>query len=160
MKFTIYVYLFMLLIASLSYVKDKARTINTLKRVYQSTGNMLPQCILVLLLVMPLISILDKDLILHTMGNKSGLIGILIAGMIGSIAYIPAIIAFPLSMQLLEAGAGYGQITMLATSLTMVGVVTMPIEFKYFGKLLTLKRNVYGFIYAFVISYIFSLFLI
>lgn len=156
--FAVILYVFVIFMVALSFIKDKNRTLNTLKRVNKSINDMLPQCIMVLMIAMPLLAVFDKDVILNTMGNESGLIGILFAGIIGSIAYIPAIIAFPLSLQLLNVGAGYGQITMFATTLTMVGLVTLPIEFKYFGKKLALKRILYGFMHAFIISYVISIF--
>jgi len=39
----------------------------------------------------------------------------------------------------------------------MVGVVTMPVEMKYFGKRLTILRNVIAFIFSFIVAYIIGL---
>lgn len=156
MLFAIFLYVFVILMLLLSFAIDKGRTLSTLKRAVKAINNMLPQCIMVLMLVVPFLSIIDKKIILEIMGKDSGILGILFAGVFGAIAYIPAMIAFPLSLQLLNSGAGYSQITMFTTTLSMVGVATLPMELKYFGKKLSLKRNIYGFIYAFILSYIIS----
>lgn len=156
MVFTIFLYVFVIFLLLISFAKDKERTLNILKRAGKSTNNIMPQCIMVLLLVVPFLSIIDKKLILQIMGKETGILGILLAGVFGAIAYIPAMFAFPLSVQLLNLGAGYSQITMFTTTLLMVGVATLPVELKYFGKKLCLKRNIYGFIYAFILSYIIS----
>ncbi len=156
MLFTIFLYVFVIFTLLLSFAKDKERTLNVLKRAGKTINNIMPQCIMVLMLVVPFLSIIDKKIILEIMGKDSGILGILFSGVFGAIAYIPAMIAFPLSLQLLNLGAGYSQITMFATTLSMVGVATLPMELKYYGKKLCLKRNIYGFIYAFILSYIIS----
>ena len=54
---------------------------------------------------------------------------------------------------LLAAGAGYGQIAMLLTTLMMVGIVTLPLESSYFGKRLAIERNALAFVYAVISSF-------
>jgi len=41
--------------------------------------------------------------------------------------------------------------------LMMVGIVTMPIEIKYFGKKTTILRNIFAFIFSFVVAYVIRL---
>jgi hypothetical protein len=38
----------------------------------------------------------------------------------------------------------------------MVGVVTMPIEIKYFGKKLTILRNLLAFLFSFIVAMVIS----
>ncbi len=71
-----------------------------------------------------------------------------LAAVLGSIVLIPGFVAFPLAASLLAAGAGYGQIAMLLTTLMMVGIVTLPLEAQYFGKRLAVERNALAFAYA------------
>ena len=40
------------------------------------------------------------------------------------------------------------------TTLTMVGVVTLPLEIKEMGKKITILRNVFSFVFAIVIALI------
>ncbi len=55
---------------------------------------------------------------------------------------IPGFVAFPLAAALLKNGAGYAQIAAFVSSLVMVGVATLPMEFKVFGKRAAILRNV------------------
>ena len=88
------------------------------------------------------------------LGKESGMVGMAIAAVIGSITLIPGFIAFPLAASLLAAGAGYGQIAMFLTTLMMVGIVTLPLEVTYFGKRLAVMRNALGLAYAVLASFL------
>ena len=56
-----------------------------------------------------------------------------------------------------SGGAGYMQIGAFVSALMMVGVVTMPIEIKYFGLKLTIWRNALAFVFSFLVAYIIGL---
>ena len=62
--------------------------------------------------------------------------------------------AFPTAALLLESGAGYMQIGAFVSSLMMVGVVTIPVEIKYFGKGFTFARNILAFLFSFVVAFV------
>ena len=49
------------------------------------------------------------------------------------------------------------QIAALISTLMMVGIVTMPVEMKYFGKKLTFYRNGLAFLFSFFVAYIIKL---
>ena len=121
-------------------------------KAWKSFENILPQLLTVLLIIGLLLSFLDTATISRFLGEKSGALGLLIAAVLGSITLIPGFVAFPLAASLLKAGAGYGQITMFVTTLMMVGVVTLPMEIKYFGRKLALRRNALALMFAVVIS--------
>jgi len=55
-------------------------------------------------------------------------------------------------VMLLEGGAGYMQIGAFISTLMMVGVVTMPVEIKYFGKKITFLRNLLAFLFSFLVA--------
>ena len=67
---------------------------------------------------------------------------------------MPAFVAFPLAAILLQNGAGYMQISAFVSTLTMVGLITFPLETKYFGKKFTIIRNVLAFLFAFVVAFV------
>ena len=119
---------------------------------WKSFENILPQFLAILLLIGFILAVLDEATISKLLGKESGVIGLGIAAIIGSITLIPGFIAFPLAASLLAAGAGYGQIAMFLTTLMMVGVVTLPLEIAYFGKRLAVMRNALGFVYAVLAS--------
>jgi uncharacterized membrane protein YraQ (UPF0718 family) len=56
------------------------------------------------------------------------------------------------SSALLKNGAGYAQIAAFVSSLMMVGVVTLPMEFKVFGKRAAILRNVLALGFSFLVA--------
>jgi len=136
-----------------SFLKDKKKTKLALKKAWKSFENILPQLLFVLLIIGMLLTIVDAETISKLLGAESGIIGMLIAAVLGSVTLIPGFVAFPLAASLLEAGAGYGQITMFVTTLMMVGIVTLPMEIRYFGKSAAIRRNVFALVYAVAASF-------
>jgi len=135
-----------------SYLKDKNNTKIALKKAWRSFENILPSVLVVLLLVGFVLTVLDSQTISKLIGEESGIMGMIIALVVGSITLIPGFVAFPLASSLLNAGAGYAQIAMFISTLMMVGLATLPLESKYFGKKLSLKRNMLALIVAIVVS--------
>lgn len=138
----------------LSFIKDRQKTKAALMKALRSFENILPQLLAVLLLVGMALSILDEATISRLLGKESGIIGMLIAAVLGAVTLIPGFVAFPLAASLLDAGAGYGQITMFVTTLMMVGIVTLPMESKFFGKKAALRRNAFAMIYACAVAFL------
>lgn len=141
----------------LSFYKDKKKTKTALKKAWKSFENILPQFLVVILLVGVMLAVLDANTISKIIGKESGYLGVILSGIIGGITLIPAFVAFPTAALLLEAGAGYMQIGAFVSSLMMVGVVTLPIEFKYFGKKISILRNLYAFVFSFIVAIIIGL---
>ena len=139
---------------ALSFSKSRHKTKRALVKAWQAFESILPQFLSILLLIGFMLAVLDEATISRLLGRESGLMGMAIAAVIGSVVMVPGFIAFPLAASLLAAGAGYGQIAMLLTTLMMVGVVTLPLETTYFGKRLTIGRNLLAFAYAVVSSFI------
>lgn len=137
-----------------SFLKDRKKTVMALKKAWKSFENILPQLLAVLLLIGILLTIVDAETISKILGAESGLLGMAIAAVLGSVTLIPAFVAFPLAASLLSAGAGYGQITMFVTTLMMVGVVTLPMEMQYFGRRVALRRNLFALVYAIGASFL------
>ena len=103
------------------------------------------------------LAVLDTELISRIFGSTSGWLGVGIASVIGSITLIPGFIAFPTAAMILQNGAGYMQIGAFISSLMMVGVVTLPLEIKHFGKKATFLRNGLAFCFAFVTALVIGL---
>ena len=150
--FTIILYCLAGALLLLSFHKDRKKTKAALMKAWKSFENILPQLLTVLLIIGLLLSFLDTATISRFLGEMSGLLGLLIAAVLGSITLIPGFVAFPLAAALLKAGAGYGQFTMFVPTLMMGGLVTLPMEIKYFGRKLALRRNALALMFAVVIS--------
>ena len=143
-----------ILLLIISFVKDKKKTKVALKKAWKSFENILPQFLVVLLLVGLMLAAFDADVISKIIGDSSGWLGVTFAAVVGAITLIPGFVAFPLAALLLQGGAGYMQIGAFVSSLMMVGVVTFPVEIKYFGKKLTILRNVLAFIFSFFVAFV------
>lgn len=68
------------------------------------------------------------------------------------ILLIGLILAFPLVGTLVDAGVEIVPAVAFLTTLTMVGIVTFPLEKKEFGMKFTIVRNGLSFIFAIIIA--------
>ena len=134
----------------ISFFKDKKKTKMALKKALKAFEGILPQFLVVLILVAITLSVLDTATISRFLGTKSGLLGILAASLVGAITLIPGFIAFPAAAALLQNGAGATQIAAFVSSLMMVGMVTLPMEIKHFGKRAAFMRNVFAFMFSLI----------
>lgn len=149
----IILYIITIVLLGLSYIKDKDKTKKALKKALKAFENILPQFLGVIVLVGMLLAVFDAEFISKLIGDQSGWLGILISAVVGAITLIPGFVAFPTAAMLLENGAGYMQIGAFVSTLMMVGVVTIPVEVKYFGKKLTFTRNILAFLFSFIVAY-------
>jgi uncharacterized membrane protein YraQ (UPF0718 family) len=150
--FTIILYILAAALLLLSFLKDRKKTKMALKKAWKAFENILPQFLTIIILIGLMLSILSPELIASLIGKQSGVFGMILAAAIGSITLIPGFVAFPLAAALLKSGAGFVQIAVFISTLMMVGIVTMPLEMKYFGKKTTILRNVFAFIFSFIVA--------
>lgn len=157
MTIALYVIAFSALIASL--VKSKEKTILALKKAWKAFENILPQLLSILVIIGVMLALLTPEQISKLIGNESGWLGVLFAASIGSITLIPGFVAFPLAAALLKSGAGYMQIAAFVSTLMMVGIVTLPLEIKYFGKKATIIRNSAAFVFSLLVAVLMGVFM-
>lgn len=150
-------YIVTALLLIFSFYKDKKKTKMALKKAWKAFENILPEFLVVIMLVGVLLAILNPDVISKIIGAESGWFGVILAAIVGAVTLIPGFIAFPTAALLLQGGAGYMQIGAFVSTLMMVGIVTLPVEIKYFGKKLTIYRNILAFLFSFVVAYIIGL---
>lgn len=135
-----------------SLVKSRKKTLMALKKAWKSFENILPQFLCVLVIIGLMLAILQPEMISKIVGKGSGFLGMLILAALGAITLIPGFVAFPLAASLLNSGAGVMQIAVFISTLMMVGIVTLPVEFRYFGKKAAIIRNSLAFILSFGIA--------
>ena len=140
-----------------SFAANRKKTVSALRKAWKSFERILPELMAIMLFVGLLIALLDPETISSLLGESSGLSGLLIASIVGSITLIPGFVAFPTAAMLLNSGAGITQIALFISTLMMVGVVTFPVERKYFGTRLTLTRNSMAFAFSFLVAGIMGL---
>jgi uncharacterized membrane protein YraQ (UPF0718 family) len=137
---------------AISFIKDKKKTKMALKKAWKAFENILPQFLSILILIGLALAVLSPETITNLLGTRSGIWGVLGAALVGSITLIPGFVAFPLAAALLENGAGYMQIAAFVSTLMMVGIVTMPLEIKTFGKRATIIRNASAFVFSLIVA--------
>lgn len=154
---TIIFYALAILLVLLSLYKDKKKTKSALKKAWKAFENILPELLTIMLLIGILLTVLNAETISKLMGKESGFMGVILASAIGAVTLIPGFIAFPTAAALLQNGAGIMQIAAFVSTLMMVGVVTIPVEKKYFGKKVTIARNILAFFFSFAVAYVIGL---
>jgi len=152
--FTKILYLLVIVGLIISTIKDKKKTKIALKKAWKSFENILPQFLSIILVIGVMLSVLDDQTISKIIGTNSGLWGIFLALAIGAITLIPGFVAFPLAAALLNNGAGVAQIAAFISSLMMVGIVTLPMEIKMFGKKATFIRNISAAVFSIFVALI------
>ena len=79
--------------------------------------------------------------VLESLFGGAGPIPFLAGLAVGAIALIPGFIAFPLAGVLRANGVSTAVLAAFVTSLLMVGIVTLPLEIRFFGRKAALWRN-------------------
>jgi uncharacterized membrane protein YraQ (UPF0718 family) len=137
-----------------SLVKNRNKTKKSLKIALKTFIKIIPLVVIIIIFIGFLLGFLPPDLISRIIGEQAGFLGIIITAVLGSILFIPALISFPLAASLLDGGASVMSVAAFITTLTMVGVITLPIELREMGKKITILRNVFSFIFAVIIAVI------
>ena len=150
--FSASLYLAALLLLVLSWRRSPQKTLTALKKAGRSCLNILPLFLGILICMGLLLAFVGEDSINAVIGRDSGILGILLSGVAGSILLVPAFAAYPAASELLRVTGAYAQITMLITTLMLVGIATIPLESKFFGLKATLLRNGMGLVYSFALA--------
>jgi uncharacterized membrane protein YraQ (UPF0718 family) len=140
--------------ASISVIRDRARTWQGIKKGLTMFTNLLPSLLNVLILVALALTLVPQSTIQSLLGNESGIGGYITAALVGSIALIPGFIAYPLCGILVKTGIEPGVIAVFVTTLMMVGILTLPLEARFFGLRTALIRNGLSFAGAIVIGFV------
>ncbi|WP_017416000.1 permease [Clostridium tunisiense] len=138
----------------ISFLKNRDKTKQALIKSGKSFESIMPQFLSVIFIVGFILTVLSPETISKLLGDKSGVVGVFIASIIGSITIMPTFVAFPTAALLLENGAGYTQVTALISTLMFVGVITFPMEAKFIGKRAALIRNLTYFLYSILVAFV------
>lgn len=135
-------------------VKDRDKTKQSIVVAVKSFIRILPTVFIIIVIIGLLMAFVPPDQISRFIGEQAGFGGLLVIAALGAVLYIPALTSFPLAAFLLQSGAGVTSVAAFITTLTMLGVVTLPLEIKELGKKMALLRNGLSFIIAVVIALI------
>lgn len=141
-----------LVLTGIALIKHKEKTIQSMKKSKSMMGNMLASIISIILLIGLVLTLIPPAAIEQALGSSNQVIASILAAIAGSITLIPAFVAFPLVGSLVDAGASIVPGVAFLTTLTMVGVVTFPLEKQEFGTKFALTRNGISFVFALIIA--------
>ncbi|MFL0252736.1 permease [Clostridium neuense] len=151
--FTIGLYILVFILLIMSLIKSRKKTLLAIKKAWKFFENILPLFLSILFIIGIMLAVLSPQFISKILGKQSGIVGILLAAVIGSCTVIPGFVTFPLAATLLKSGAGMPQIIMFISTSVMVGVITIPLEAKYWGKKVTYTRNFLALMFSFIIAF-------
>ncbi|KEK24900.1 hypothetical protein [Bacillus gaemokensis] len=143
-----------IILICISFVKDRNKTKDALFKSWKMFRNLIPDMLSIMLFVGLSLSILTPSFISSIIGEKSGFIGIVYSAIIGSVALIPSFVVFPLGNTLVQNGAGLPQVAALMSTLMSVGITTLPMEQKIFGRSFAYSRNASALLMSLIFSYI------
>lgn len=137
-------YLITVSLLLVSFTRDKQKTKKALMKAYKSFIKLIPAILPMMLFIGISLSIINPSIISRLIGNESGILGVLLGLALGSAAFMPGFVAFPLGANLLAHGGGYPQIAGFISSLMSVGLASLSVEIKYFNKRAAILRNLLG----------------
>ena len=135
-----------------SLLKDKDKTKKAIIIAGKLLLKILPSVLMIIMFIGLLLGLLPQAKISEFIGEQSGWEGFLLIAFLGAIMHIPSLLSFPLAASLLDKGAQVASVAVFITTLTMIGIVTLPLEIKIMGKKFALLRNGISFIMAILIA--------
>ncbi|MFW5648165.1 MAG: permease, partial [Candidatus Alkaliphilus sp. MAG34] len=128
--FTLALWIITLIWFIISIIKDKEKTINSMKRSKKMMGSMMGQIVGILFLIGLILTFVPPELIRDYLGGSNTILSAILAAVLGSVTLIPAFVAFPLVGSIVDMGASIMPAVAFLTTLTMVGLVTLKIKKK------------------------------
>ena len=135
-----------------AFIKDRTKARMALMIALKSFIRIFPTVVAIVIFIGLLLGFVPKSTISKVVGEQAGFRGILVVAILGAILYIPSLISFPLASSLLKSGASVTAVAVFITTLTMIGVVTLPLEIRELGKKMAILRNGMSFLIAIVIG--------
>ncbi len=115
-------------------------------------GNMIGEIVAIIFMIGLVLTFIPPESIKAVLGSSNTVYSTIAAAVVGSVTLIPAFVAFPLVGSLVDVGASIVPAVAFLTTLTMVGIVTFPLEKKEFGLKFAITRNLLSFVSALIIS--------
>jgi len=135
-----------------SFFKSKNGTLKAMKKSRRMMGSMMGDIVAIIFIIGLILAFIPPEVIKDILGNENWVFSSFLAAIAGSITLIPAFVAFPLVGSFVKAGASIIPGAAFLTTLTMVGIVTFPLEKKKFGLKFAVLRNLFSFFGAIIIA--------
>ncbi len=141
-----------------SWWRDPERTVKALRVSGRSLKGLVPGVLGMVALVGLVLTLVPQEALARLFAFK-GVMGFTAISLVGALVTMPAPSAFPLAGYLLRMGAAPAALAAFITTLTMVGIVSAPMEISYFGRRFTLIRQALSFAAAIAIGLLMGVFL-
>lgn len=148
---TIIIYSLALVLLGVSFLKDRKKTVMALKKAKKTFLKLMPVLLPLFLFVGILLTLVTPEFITRLFGAESGLVGYLLALVIGSITFMSPFVAYPLGQSLIDQGAAVPQVAAFLVTLMSVGLVYFAMESKLFNRKVAIYRNLVSFIGAILV---------
>lgn len=150
--FTLAIWVGTLIFLGISIAKDKVKTKQALKMALGMGKGMAVSILSIIFAIGLILTLIPPTEVATFLGTQSVLLATIGGALFGTVTLVPAFIAFPLVGTLIHAGISIVPSVAFLTTLTMVGVVTLPLEKKAFGVKFTAIRNGLSFLFAIAIA--------
>ncbi len=135
-----------------SFFKSREKTKMALRVALNAMRRLGPSILAVIIIIGLMVGFIPPKWIASAIGGERGILGMVIAALLGSVLFIPALIAFPLARSLLSLGAGVMAMSAFITTLTMIGFVFLPLEIRELGRRFALIRNGFSLVVAIIVA--------
>ena len=154
-----YIIILTAILTLVSFLFDKKKTWKGIKKGAKQFINILPALLSVIILISIVLYFVSDKVLMDYLGANAGIGAYFSAAILGAVAILPGFIAYPLAGILVKSGVSLSVIAVFITTLKMVGLLTLPIEKKYFGLKVSLMRNALSFVGALIVGIIMALIL-
>ena len=151
-----FIYFITVISLLVSVIKDQVRTKKSIKIGAKKLWKITPAFLSILVVISIVLSIVPNEMIVKNLGDNNSYFGVFIAATLGSITIIPGPLSYPLAGILVNQGVTYSIVAAFTSSLMLVGVLTFPVEKKYFGGRFAILRNLISFVITLIIAFVFS----
>ncbi len=141
----------------ISFIVDRKKTIKGILKGLKQFLKILPTLLSVIIIVSSVLFFVSDKILIEYLGREAGVGAYASAAALGSVSLIPGFIAYPLAGILVQSGVSYSVIAVFITTLMMVGILTIPIEARYFGFNTTIIRNALSFFGAIIVGTIMAI---
>lgn len=135
-----------------SFFLDRKKTKKALLVAYKRFMAISPSFLIMLIFVSIILFLFPQEKMILYLNSGNHTVNVVLAALAGSITVMPGFVAFPLAGILRNSGISYMVIASFTTTLMMVGTITFPVEVTYFGKKVSLIRNLLSFVIAITVA--------
>jgi len=146
-----------IILTIISFIFDKKRTLKGIKKGIMMFVKILPTLLSVMILVSVVLYFVSDEILIKYLGNEAGLGAYFFAAVVGAVSIIPGFISYPLAGILVKTGVSYSVISVFISTLKMVGILTIPLEAKFFGYKISILRNFMALIGALIVSFLMAI---